>query len=65
MTQALSARGLDVIGASAPLWWGASETPGGGFWQRPWLWSKAASIAGGTSEVQRTIIGDRMLGLPR
>src|SRR3954471_10314422 len=65
MTQALSARGLDVVGAAAPLWWGASDTPGGGFWQRQWLWSKAASIAGGTSEVQRTIIGERMLGLPR
>jgi alkylation response protein AidB-like acyl-CoA dehydrogenase len=65
MTQALSARALDVVGESAPLWCGASETPGGGFWQRQWLWSKAASIAGGTSEVQRTIIGDRMLGLPR
>jgi len=47
------------------LWWGAKDNPGGGFWQRQWLWSKAASIAGGTSEVQRTIIGDRMLGLPR
>ncbi len=65
MTQALSARGLDVLGAAAPLWWGATDNPGGGFWQRQWLWSKAASIAGGTSEVQRTIIGDRMLGLPR
>ncbi len=65
MTQALSARALDVIGKAAPLWWGADENPGGGFWQRQWLWSKAASIAGGTSEVQRTIIGDRMLGLPR
>ena len=32
---------------------------------RQWLWSKAASIAGGTSEVQRTIIGERLLGLPR
>lgn len=34
-------------------------------WQRRYLWSKAASIAGGTSEVQREIIGDRILGLPR
>jgi alkylation response protein AidB-like acyl-CoA dehydrogenase len=65
MTQALSARALDVVGAAAPLWWGATGNVGGGFWQRQWLWSKAASIAGGTSEVQRTIIGDRMLGLPR
>ncbi|HET9730938.1 MAG TPA: acyl-CoA dehydrogenase family protein [Acidimicrobiia bacterium] len=65
MTQALSARALDVLGPAAPLWWGATDNPGGGFWQRQWLWSKAASIAGGTSEVQRTIIGERMLGLPR
>ena len=65
MTQALSARALDVVGAAAPLWWGADDNPGGGFWQRQWLWSKAASIAGGTREVQRTIIGERMLGLPR
>jgi alkylation response protein AidB-like acyl-CoA dehydrogenase len=34
-------------------------------WSRQFLWSKAASIAGGTSEVQKTIIGERMLGLPR
>jgi alkylation response protein AidB-like acyl-CoA dehydrogenase len=65
MTQALSARALAVTGTAAPLWWGAAGNPGGGFWQRQWLWSGAASIAGGTSEVQRTIIGDRMLQLPR
>jgi alkylation response protein AidB-like acyl-CoA dehydrogenase len=34
-------------------------------WARQFLWSKAASIAGGTSEVQKTIIGERLLGLPR
>jgi alkylation response protein AidB-like acyl-CoA dehydrogenase len=65
MTQGLSTRALDVVGRAAPLWWGADRNPGSGFWQRQWLWSKAASIAGGTSEVQKTIIGDRMLGLPR
>ncbi|MDQ1520964.1 MAG: hypothetical protein QOI55_2037 [Actinomycetota bacterium] len=65
MTQHLSDAALAVTGDAAPLWWDATGNPGGGFWQRQWLWSKAASIAGGTSEVQRTIIGDRILGLPR
>jgi alkylation response protein AidB-like acyl-CoA dehydrogenase len=56
LTQHLSDAALDVVGPGSPLW---------GKWQRQWLWSKAASIAGGTSEIQRTIIGDRILGLPR
>ena len=30
-----------------------------------WLWSKAAGIAGRTSQVQRDIIAGRILGLPR
>ncbi|MDA8399487.1 MAG: acyl-CoA dehydrogenase family protein [Actinomycetota bacterium] len=34
-------------------------------WERQWLWSRSASIAGGTSEIQRTIIGERLLGLER
>jgi alkylation response protein AidB-like acyl-CoA dehydrogenase len=65
MTQHLSDLALAIVGEAAPLWAGADESPGDGRWQKQWLWSKAASIAGGTSEIQRTIIGDRMLGLPR
>lgn len=65
MTQQLSDAALAVVGAASPLWAGADGDPGRGRWQRQWLWSKCASIAGGTSEVQRTIIGDRILGLPR
>ncbi len=56
MTQHLSEAALAVVGAGSPL---------AGKWSRQWLWSKAASIAGGTSEVQRSIIGERILGLPR
>ncbi len=45
--------------------WRDRTRAGVGPWQRQWLWSKAASIAGGTSEVQRNVIGERILGLPR
>jgi alkylation response protein AidB-like acyl-CoA dehydrogenase len=65
MTQHLSESALTVLGDTAPLWRGGTANPADGKWQRQWLWSKAASIAGGTSEVQRTIIGERILGLPR
>ena len=56
MTQQLSQTALAVMGAEAPLV---------GPWQRQWLWSKSASVAGGTSEIQRNVIGERLLGLPR
>jgi alkylation response protein AidB-like acyl-CoA dehydrogenase len=56
MTQQLSQTALAVMGADSPL---------AGPWQRQWLWSKSASVAGGTSEVQRNVIGERLLGLPR
>ena len=65
MTQTMSNAALSVVGEAAPLWGAADGNPAGGKWQRQWLWSKAATIAGGTSEVQRTVIGDRILGLPR
>jgi alkylation response protein AidB-like acyl-CoA dehydrogenase len=65
MTLLLSDVALDVVGPASPLWGAAGDNPAAGRWQRQWLWSKASSIAGGTSEVQRTIVGERMLGLPR
>jgi alkylation response protein AidB-like acyl-CoA dehydrogenase len=56
MTQHLSDAALLVEGGRSAL---------DGKWSRQWLWSKAASIAGGTSEIQKNIVGERLLGLPR
>lgn len=65
MSKRLHDVALAVLGSSSPLWRGASGNPGDGEWQRSWLYYHAASIWAGTNEIQRTILGERVLGLPR
>jgi alkylation response protein AidB-like acyl-CoA dehydrogenase len=65
MSQRLHRLALEVLGPAAPLWRGASQNPGDGSWQRSWLYYNAASIFAGTNEIQRNVIGERVLGLPR
>jgi alkylation response protein AidB-like acyl-CoA dehydrogenase len=43
----------------------AMTSPDRGDLQHAYLFARALTIAGGTSEIQRTIIADRVLGLPR
>jgi alkylation response protein AidB-like acyl-CoA dehydrogenase len=56
---------LDVEGPYAALARGASQAPDAGRWEYEYLWSRAATIYAGTSEVQRNVIAQRVLGLPR
>jgi alkylation response protein AidB-like acyl-CoA dehydrogenase len=37
----------------------------GRYWRREWAYSRAATIYGGTSEIQKDIVASRLLGLPR
>lgn len=52
---------LELIGPGSVAWDGES----GGGWARMALTGLQGGIAGGTNEIQRNIIGDRVLGLPR
>lgn len=58
--------GMDALGPLGEL---TAEAPaalaGGDAWQHHYWYSRAARIYAGTSEVQRTIIAERVLGLPR
>jgi len=65
LTQRLHALGLGLEGPHAQLVAGSPHAIDDGRWQQGVLWSRVASIAGGTSEVQANIIAQRILGLPR
>ncbi|WP_420639575.1 acyl-CoA dehydrogenase family protein [Candidatus Poriferisocius sp.] len=65
MSQRLHATAIDVLGPSATLDGDDEHSPASGLWQRSWLYYQAATIFAGTSEIQRNIIAERTLGLPR
>ena len=56
---------IELQGPYAALERGASPAIDAGRWQYEYLWSRAAGIYAGTSEVQRNIVSQRVLGLPR
>jgi alkylation response protein AidB-like acyl-CoA dehydrogenase len=54
-----------LLGMRGQLWRDTPWAPDGGRWAFQALFARRFAIAGGTSEIQRNIIGDRVLGLPR
>ena len=56
----------DVLGAAAMLTGerGGSKTLASRSWYSGYMFSRALTIGGGTTEVQKNILGERVLGLP-
>ena len=65
LVQRFSETGVDLLGPYGALWQGTDLAPDNGRWAYQFLYDRSMTIAGGTSEVQRNIVAQRVLGLPR
>jgi len=63
--QRLQELAMEIQGPYAMLMRGADVAIDSGVWQYSFLRSRANSIEGGTTEIQKNIIGERVLGLPK
>ncbi len=57
--------GLDLTGAAGSLYLKDPNAPDGGDWSHAYLNSYGMTIAAGTSEIQRNILGERVLGMAK
>jgi alkylation response protein AidB-like acyl-CoA dehydrogenase len=55
----------ELLGPDGALWLGDPCAPDKAEWPRAYMNSFGVTIGGGTSEIQRNIIGERVLGLPK
>jgi alkylation response protein AidB-like acyl-CoA dehydrogenase len=56
---------MEIEGPYSQILRGSDWAVDGGLWQYTFLRSRANSIEGGTTEIQKNIIGERVLGLPK
>ncbi len=65
LSQAIGEASVQALGPHGILLRGSRHVRGSGRFAQRMLFSRAATIAGGTAEIQRNIIAQRLLGLPR
>ena len=57
--------GVDIAGARSTLYKLDEKAPSHGYWPLAYMNSYGHTIAAGTNEIQRNILGERVLGLPK
>jgi len=65
LRQAIGALAVEIAGAQSTLYIGDPNAPENGKWPLFYMNSYGSTIAAGTSEIQRNILGERVLGLPK
>lgn len=56
--QSLQQLALDILGAD--VWLGRAQE-----WLSQYLWSRAGSVYGGSAQIQKNLVAQRLLGMPR
>ncbi len=65
MDQGMHETAMSILSARAELMPHAPAAGGVGNWLDGFLFSQSGPIYAGTNEIQRNIIAERMLGMPR
>ena len=65
LAQEVAELALEMLGTTASVHPGEHSDADAGNWSHAYFSSFGMTIAGGTSEIQRNIIGERVLGLPK
>ncbi|MGI8632376.1 MAG: acyl-CoA dehydrogenase family protein [Solirubrobacterales bacterium] len=65
INQQLTSLAMDIAGPAGTLAAGSEHAPAEGRWLHEYLRARANSIEGGTTEILKNIVAERVLGLPR
>ena len=65
LVQDIGALGVEIAGARATRYLGDPGAPDGGHWPHAFMNSYGMTIAAGSNEIQRNILGERILGMAK